>query len=157
MNNKNKGRLSMNRKIKDVMTSDVQVIRPDCKISEAAEKMKAMDVGSLPVCDSDKLVGLVTDRDIAIRAVAEGTDPRTVPVSEIMTSPITYCFGDQEVGDVARIMEAKQIRRLVVLNKDKRLVGIVSLGDLAVKSGKIAGEILEKVSEPVRGQQPAPH
>jgi CBS domain-containing protein len=104
----------------------------------------------LPVCDRDRLVGMLTDRDIAVRAVAEGYDPWTDHVKDAMTPDIVYCFEDQDVKEAAQLMKEKQIRRLVVLNRDKRLVGIVSLGDLAVDTGdeKLAGETLEQISEP---------
>ena len=106
----------------------------------------------LPVCDGDRLVGMITDRDITVRAVAGGDDPRTTRVQQVMTPEVIYCFDDADVKDVARQMEKNQVRRLPVLNQDKRLVGIVSLGDLAVRMGreKLAGEVLEHVSKPAR-------
>ena len=108
-------------------------------------------VGSLPVCENDRLVGMLTDRDIVVRAIADGCDTKTTTAREIMTPDIVYCFEDQDVQEAARLMEQNQIRRLVVLNRDKRLVGIVSLGDLAVETGDehLTGKTLEKVSEPV--------
>lgn len=138
--------------VKDVMTPNVQVILPDWSAQDAALKMKEMDVGALPVCDGERLIGLVTDRDIAMRMAALGHDPRHTSVYEVMSSPIIYCFEDQAVEDVARIMEVRQIRRLVVLDRNKRLTGIVSLGDIAFKTGRddLAGEILERVSRPRR-------
>jgi CBS domain-containing protein len=126
-------------------------MRPTASLQEAARKMRDLDVGPLPVCgDNDRLVGMLTDRDITVRAVAEGQDPKTARVQDIMTPDITYCFEDQDITEAARLMEEKQIRRLVVLNRDKRLVGIVSLGDLAVKTGdkKVSSEALEQVSQP---------
>jgi CBS domain-containing protein len=113
--------------------------------------MKALDVGPLPVCGpDDKLVGMVTDRDIVVRGVAPGLDPRTARVRDAMTEGISYCFEDDDVEQAARLMREKQIRRLVVLNRDKRLAGIVSLGDLAVETGgdEVAGKTLERVSQP---------
>ncbi len=138
----------MKSKIKEIMTIDVHVIQPDCNLQEAAQKMKKLNVGALPICDGKKLLGIVTDRDITLRAVASGCDIQNTKAREIMSSPIVYCFEDQDIEEVSRIMEVKQIRRLVVLNKEKKLVGIVSLGDVAVKTGRddLAGEILEKVS-----------
>jgi CBS domain-containing protein len=136
--------------LQKVMTSGVEVIPPEAILREAAEKMRRLNVGSLPVCDGERLIGMLTDRDITIRAVAEGCDPKTTTVREAMTPDIAYCFEDQEVQEAARIMEECQIRRLPILSRDKRLVGMVSLGDLAVSSGNqaLAGEILEQVSEP---------
>ena len=112
--------------------------------------MRRLDIGPLPVCDGDRLIGMLTDRDITIRAVAEGYDPNTTTVREAMTPDIAYCFDDQEVQDAVQLMERYQIRRLPILNRDKRLVGMVSLGDLAVSSGDQTrvGETLKHVSEP---------
>jgi CBS domain-containing protein len=137
-------------KIKDILTKDPQVIGPDAMICEAARMMKQCDVGMLPVCDGERLVGAITDRDLAIRAVAEGADPLRTKVEEVMTSGICYCFEDQDIEEVAHLMEDKQIRRMVVLNRDKRLTGIVSLGDFAVRSKDehLTEEVLECVSQP---------
>jgi CBS domain-containing protein len=136
--------------VKEVMTRGVECVSPDATLQEAARKMKDLDVGPLPICDNDRLAGMVTDRDITVRAVAEGKDPRNTPVREVMTPGINYCFEDDDVASAARQMKEKQIRRLVVLNREKRLVGIVSLGDLAVETGDdhLSGETLERVSQP---------
>jgi len=141
--------------VKDVMTSNVEVVHPDTTLQDAAKKMKDLDVGSLPVCDGQRLLGTVTDRDITVRAVAEGRNPTTTPVRESMTSGIVYCFEDQDVREAAKLMKEKQIRRLPILNRDKRLVGIVSLGDLAVDTGneKMAGQTLSGVSEPAQPER----
>lgn len=138
------------RRAKDVMTRNVQVILPDWLVQHAAQKMKELDVGALPVSDGERLIGFVTDRDIAIRMAACGMDPRRTQVFEVMSFSVIYCFEDQDVEDVARIMEAQQVRRLLVLDRTKRLSGIVSLGDIAFKTGRddLAGEILERISEP---------
>jgi CBS domain-containing protein len=137
-------------KVQDILTKDPEVIRPDASICEAARKMKECDIGMLPVCDGERLVGAITDRDLSIRAVAEGRDPNATKVSDVMTPGISYCFEDQELGDAAKVMEEKQIRRLPVLNRSKRLVGIVSLGDFAVRSeeDRLTEQVLECVSEP---------
>lgn len=135
----------------DVMTRGAECTRPGTILQNACERMKVLDVGSLPVCgDSDRLVGLLTDRDIIVRAVAEGLDLKTARVEDVMTPDIVYCFEDQDVAEAARLMGENQIRRLVVINRDKRLVGIVSLGDLAVSADndRLAGKTLEAVSEP---------
>jgi CBS domain-containing protein len=136
--------------VKDVMTKGAECVRPDDTLQDAARKMKGLDVGPLPVCDNDRLVGMITDRDITVRAVAEGKDPRSARVRDAMTEGVCYCFEDDDVADAARLMKEKQIRRLVVLNRDKRLAGIVSLGDLAVETGDehLAGQTLEHVSQP---------
>jgi CBS domain-containing protein len=138
-------------RIKDAMTEGVECARPNDSVAHAADRMRQLDVGALPVCgDNDKLIGMVTDRDITVRATAEACDPGETQVRDIMTPDIVFCFEDQDISEAANLMEEKQIRRLAVLNRDKRLVGIVSLGDLAVKSGddRLSGEALERVSEP---------
>ena len=137
-------------KIKEIMSRDVQVIHPDSMIQEAAGKMKTLDIGSLPVCDNHRLLGVLTDRDITVRAVASGRDPGTTKVSDTMTPELIYCFEDENVKEAAKLMERHQIRRLPILNRGKHLVGIVSLGDLALESGddKMSGQVLEEVSEP---------
>lgn len=136
--------------VRDIMSRDVEVIHPDSMIQEAASKMKKLDVGSLPVCENRRLLGVVTDRDIAVRAVAAGSDPTTTKVSDTMTPELIYCYEDEPVREAAKLMERHQIRRLPILNREKHLVGIVSLGDLAVETGneKLAGTVLEEVSEP---------
>jgi CBS domain-containing protein len=137
-------------KVNEIITRNPEVIRPDVVLVDAAQKMKSLDIGMLPVCDGDRLVGMITDRDITVLGVAQGCDPKTTRVREVMSPEVIYCFDDEDVKDVARTMEEKQVRRLPVLNREKRLVGIVSLGDLAVRAGKekLASEVLERVSEP---------
>lgn len=137
-------------KISEILTPNPQCISPETTLASAAQKMKSLDVGMLPICEKDRLVGTVTDRDIIIRAVASGANPNTATVREAMTPEIVYCFDDEDVEDAAELMEQKQVRRLPVLSRDKRLVGILSLGDLAVRTqrDKLAGEVLERVSEP---------
>jgi len=136
---------------KDVMTRGVECISPDATLQDAARKMRDLDVGPLPVCENDRLVGILTDRDIVVRGVAEGRDPQDSRVRDVMTRGIDYCFDDDDVAEAAWHMEAKQIRRLAVLDHNKRLVGIVSLGDLAVKSPDehLTAEALEQVSLPI--------
>ena len=137
--------------VRDIMTSNVEVIHPDSVIQEAAGKMKSLDVGSLPVCDNRRLIGVVTDRDITVRAVASGLDTRTAKVSEAMTPELIYCYEDEDVKEAAKLMERYQIRRLPILNREKQLVGIVALGDLALESSdRMSGQVLEEVSEPAK-------
>jgi CBS domain-containing protein len=138
--------------VREVMTPGAECICPTNSLQQAAQRMKQLDVGTLPVCgDNDRLVGMITDRDITVRAVAEACDSRTTTVKDVMTPDVVYCFEDQDVQQAAQLMKEYQIRRLVVLNRDKRLVGIVSLGDLAVETGdeKLAGQTLEHVSLPM--------
>jgi CBS domain-containing protein len=139
-------------KVSEAMTRGVECVSPETTLQEAARKMRDLDVGPLPICGDDRLVGMITDRDITVRAVAEGRDPKTARVQDVMTPDVIYVFEDQDVSEAARLMEENQVRRLVVLNRDKRLVGIVSLGDLAVETGseRLAGKTLEGVSEPAQ-------
>src|SRR5712671_2220518 len=110
-------------RVSEVMTRSVECTRLNATLQEAAAKMKSLDVGSLPVCDNDRLVGMVTDRDITVRATAAGETPTSVRVRDVMTPEVIYCFDDADVGNAALLMQQKQIRRLLVLNRDKRLVG----------------------------------
>jgi CBS domain-containing protein len=138
--------------IKDIMTRDVEVIEAGASVAEAAEIMKREDIGMLPVLDGQKLIGTVTDRDIVLRSVAEGRDALHTAVSEIVSGEVVYCFEDQSMEEAAELMGRKQIRRLVILNHEQRLAGILSLGDLAVDSPdkKPAAEALDRVSRPGR-------
>jgi CBS domain-containing protein len=137
-------------KTDQILTKSPEVISPDARICEAARMMRDHDFGMLPVCDGERLVGSITDRDLAIRAVAEGCDALSTRVRDIMTPEVFYCFEDSDVEEAARMMEEKKIRRLPVLDRNKKLVGIVSLGDLAVRSknASLTEEVLECVSEP---------
>ena len=111
--------------------------------------MSSLDVGALPVCDGDRLSGMITDRDITIRATADGRDPKTTPVKDCRSPEVVYCFEDQDVEDAQTLMEQKQIRRLPVLNRAKKLVGIIALADLATKAGaEKAGHAAEAISSP---------
>jgi len=136
--------------IKEVMSRQVEVVPPEATLWEAAQKMATLDVGPLPVCSGDQLVGMLTDRDITVRATAKGRDPKTTRVHEVMTPEVLYTFEDEDINEAARIMMEQQVRRLVVLNQSKQLVGIISLGDLAVHTGDVrqVGQTLEGVSEP---------
>ena len=135
-------------KVSEAMTRDVRVANPDETVQQAAKLMANLDAGVLPVGENDRLVGMVTDRDIAIRGVAEGKGP-DAKVREVMSKDVKYCYDDQEVCDVIQNMGDIKVRRLPVLNRDKRLVGILSLGDVAkVESEKETGEALSKISRP---------
>lgn len=136
-------------KINEIMTEDVEVIQPGATIQEAAEKLRAFDVGSLPVCNGENLVGMITDRDIALRLVALGRDPGRTKVEEIMTAEVLWCFEDQTIEEAGRMMKENQIRRLPVISQDRKLVGILSLGDLAIKTDALeeVGETLQEISE----------
>lgn len=136
--------------IKDIMTRHVECVSPEDTLQAAARKMRDLDVGPMPVCGPDgKLAGMLTDRDITVRATADGKDPSQCKVREAMTPQVICVYEDQDTGEVARQMKEKQIRRLLVLNRDKKLSGIVSLGDLSVDADKRqAGEVLKDVSAP---------
>ncbi|MDO8662864.1 MAG: CBS domain-containing protein [Candidatus Omnitrophota bacterium] len=135
--------------VKNEMTTKIEVVRPETSVKEVSQKMRDLNIGVLPVCENNRLVGIVTDRDITVRLTAEGKDPSSTKVKEIMSSKVEWCFEDEEVGRVADKMENKKIRRLPVINHDKELVGMLSLGDIVLRgSRETACKILEKVSEP---------
>jgi CBS domain-containing protein len=136
-------------KIQDVMTADVSFVGPDTPILEIARKMRDGDIGSTPVIENDRLAGIVTDRDIVVRVIAEGGDVRTKTARDAMSPGILYCYADDSVEAVLDNMGGQQIRRLPVVDRDKRLVGVVSLGDLALSGKrKAAGEALQEISQP---------
>lgn len=139
--------------VREVMTRDVEVIHPDATVEEAAERMEALNIGPLPVCDGQRLVGMITDRDITVRAVAAGVGPEA-KVRDVMTPEVAYAFEDQDVREAQQLMQDQQIRRLPILDRDKRLVGIVALGDLAVDADThAAGQTLEQISTPAKPER----
>ena len=144
-------------KLREIMTSNVEVIHPDDTLQIAAEKMRDRDIGFLPVCDGDRLTGVLTDRDLITRAFAEGMESKAMLGRDLVTSPAIYCFDDQNVDEAAKLMHDNQIRRLVVLSRDKQMVGVISLGDLAMTSNdKLTGDVLQSVSEPLSASRPEP-
>jgi CBS domain-containing protein len=135
-------------KVSEVMTRDVQTVRADQPVQEAASFMLSSDAGSIPVMDGDRLIGMITDRDIAVRGVAKGHGPDT-PVGDLMTNDLVILRIDDEIEDAASKMSEAQVRRLPVIDQDERLCGIVSLGDLSRETDSdCANEALEGVSEP---------
>ena len=126
--------------------------RPDATLREAAQTMRELDSGVLPIGENDRLLGTLTDRDITVRATAEGKDPNSTAVHEVMSSKVVSCFEDEDERDAAAKMEKHQLRRLIVLGRNDHLVGTVSLGDLPVHTAddQIAGEVTEAVSEPAQ-------
>lgn len=136
-------------KVRDAMTRDVRLVRPEQTLQDAARLMAELDIGCLPVEENDRMVGMITDRDIAVRAVAEGRGPQT-PVREAMSRDVKYCYDDQSVEEITRNMADIRVRRLPVVNRNKRLVGILALGDLAIDEGAQdgAGAALCGISRP---------
>jgi CBS domain-containing protein len=136
-------------KIHEIMSKTVKCVDATLPIAKAAEAMRELDIGFLPIRDHDKLVGTITDRDITIRSVAQGRDPRLGRVSEIMTQELYYCYDDDDIEHVARYMQEKEVRRMVILSRSEELVGVVSLGDIARSVGeqKLAGETLGEIAE----------
>jgi CBS domain-containing protein len=137
-------------RLSNIMTGSIETVPPGCSLAEAAKKMASQDIGSLPVCsDKRKVVGIITDRDITVRAVARGLDPNHTTVQEVMTRDVLSCSADSEIEDACQLMEKRQVRRLLVTDEDDTPVGIVSLGDIALcMREKQSGEVLRKVSEP---------
>jgi len=133
-------------RVAEAMSTDVQTVNPDQSIVDAAKAMADCDCGALPVAQGDRMVGMVTDRDIVVRAIAQGKSPDT-RIKDVMSPDIKYCFEDDDLDEVARNMGDLQVRRLPVVNKDKRLVGILSLGDIAVSEEQPAGTALQGISE----------
>lgn len=133
--------------VKDTMTRHVEVINPDSTIKEAAEKMLSLNVGGLPVCDNNKIIGIITDRDITIRSTSKGFDPNNIMVKDIMTRDVECCYLDQNVMDVADQMSERHIKRLPVMSNNNTLIGIVTVGDFAKRaSRKIAAKVLGRIS-----------
>jgi CBS domain-containing protein len=137
-------------KIADIMSTDVRTVQPQDSLRRAAQCMQELDVGALPVCDGERLLGMVTDRDIAVRAIADGLNPDEACVSDIMTPDVAFCTADQDAEEAKRLMGARQVRRLPVIDDDRRLVGIVSLGDLATRQTGHIDRAVREISEPSR-------
>ncbi|WP_131781539.1 CBS domain-containing protein [Legionella gresilensis] len=135
--------------VKDIMTSNPQYLFANSTIEEAAKKMQDLDTGFLPIGDkdADKIVGTITDRDIVISAIAQGKNLNS-PIRDIMHKGVCYCYEDDDINDACELMQDQQIRRLIVLNKDKRLTGVISLGDISLKCDEeTSGETLEAISK----------
>jgi CBS domain-containing protein len=136
-------------KIREIMTPDAQCVGPEETLVNAATLMRQLDAGVLPVCHEGDVVGMITDRDIVIRAVADARPPTTTRVREVMSPGSVHVFDDQDVDEVVKVMEDHQIRRVPVMTREKRLVGIISLGDIVVDtSAALSGEALKRVSQP---------
>ena len=137
-------------KVNEIMTHNAETISSEDNVVTAAEKMSTLEVGALPVWEGDELVGMITDRDITVRATARNLSPSSTLISQIMTPQVFYCFDDDDISEAAKIMEEKTVHRLLVLNSDYEPVGFVSLSDIAVKSHDehLTYEVIEKISEP---------
>ncbi|HYH94622.1 DUF2267 domain-containing protein [Hyalangium sp.] len=143
------------RRVEDVMTRDVEVVSPEDTLKDVAERMRTLNVGPMPVCDGEKLKGIITDRDIVVRAVSQGMDPNSTRVSKVMTEEVEFIYSDEGIELAAQRMREEQIRRILVVSRDKKLVGILSLGDISQAMGEHeTGRTLEAISEPT---QPMPH
>lgn len=135
--------------IRDAMTKGVRVARPDAPVMELAKRMRDEDIGSIPVAENDKLIGMVTDRDIVTRCVAETPDLSSIRARDVMSPKVLYCFENDSVVNVLANMREQQVRRLPVVNRDKRLVGVVSIGDLSQIEAQNAGTALQGISRPL--------
>jgi CBS domain-containing protein len=137
--------------VAEVMTRGVRTLSPKDSMLKAAMAMEELDVGSVPVCDGEQLLGMVTDRDITIRGVAHGKPADSTPLSEVMSKGVHWCFEDDSIDKVVDEMRDAKIRRVPVVDRDKHLVGILSLGDVAAKADSVeAGEALSNISEPAK-------
>ena len=134
-------------KVREIMTTNVECVSPDAGLLELANKMKTLDVGFIPICESDRLVGTVTDRDIVIRGLAGGKSINTCKARDIMTKDVFWCFEDEDVKEVASKMREKEVRRMLILNPEKRLVGVVSIGDISKVEEKESGKTLKDITE----------
>lgn len=136
-------------KVRQIMSRNVQYVAPTTLTAKAAEKMRDLNIGFLVVLDDDRLAGTLTDRDIAIRSVAQGRDPRASRVKDIMTPTVFYCYDDDDIERVGEQMREKEVRRMAILNRNNELIGVVSLGDIARTSGEteLAGETLAEIAE----------
>jgi CBS domain-containing protein len=142
----------MGTKVQDVMTGRPRAVSPDTPISEAAQLMESEDVGSLPVLEGDQLAGVVTDRDIVVRAIAKGKDPRGMPVREVSSRDVVTVRADEDLSEALRLMASNQVRRLPVVDEDNRLVGVLSQADVAMEAKeKSVGEMVEEISKPPSG------
>ncbi len=134
-------------KVKDVMHKGVVWVSPDTSLSKIARKMRDEDIGAVPIGENDRLVGMVTDRDICCRGLGDSHDVSKLTARDVMSKPILYCKADQSVEDAVRLMEKKKVRRLPVINEKKRMVGMLALGDVAMKAkASLSGEVIKAVS-----------
>lgn len=142
----------MGTKVSDVMTARPRAVSPDTPVSQVAELMESEDIGAIPILDGDQLAGMITDRDIVIRAVAKGKDPRGMPAREISSREVVTVRPDSNLSDALELMASHQVRRLPVVDEDNRLIGVVSQADIALAAReKAVGEMVEEISKPPEG------
>jgi CBS domain-containing protein len=134
-------------RVREIMTSNVECLEPEATLKDIAQEMKSLDVGFIPICENDRLVGTVTDRDIVIRAVADGNDVNTIKARDIMSREIVYAFEEDDVKDVAEKMREKDVRRILIMDESKRLVGVVSIGDISKVEEKVSGKTLHDITD----------
>ncbi len=136
-------------KVREIMSRNVECVDPDTSIKEIAQTMRLLDVGFVPICEGNRVIGTLTDRDITIRHVADGQNPYRVKGRDIMTPSVLYCYADQDVEEVGRYMQEHQVRRVLIFDPGENLVGVVSLGDISKAAGEeyLAGEILKEIAE----------
>jgi CBS domain-containing protein len=132
--------------VEEIMHREVRRTDPDMSLADTAGKMRDLNVGCLLVCENDELIGIITDRDVTCRAVAELRDPATTTVRDVMSQDVAFCFNDQRASEAARIMREKKVRRLPVFDRDKHMVGILTLSDLAIHTPEVTGEVVRSVS-----------
>jgi CBS domain-containing protein len=137
---------------KEVMTKPVECISPEMQVDEIARTMKSMDIGFVPVCQNDRLIGAVTDRDIVLRGIAAGKDLKDCKARDIMTTDVFWCYDDQTADEVADFMAKREIRRVVIVDRDKRIAGVISIGDLAKNEQRKAGETICTIAEAPRAR-----
>jgi CBS domain-containing protein len=142
--------------VREIMTHRAETIGPDETLQAAARKMKELGIGALPVCEADRLIGMLTDRDIVVRSTAEGRDPARGDVRSAMTAQVIYCFEHEPIDRAGQLMEERAVRRIMVLDAGKRLVGMLSVDDLVFVNRALAAEVIEKNREPERPVQRGP-
>jgi CBS domain-containing protein len=138
--------------VREIMSSDVSMVAPDTTIQDAARQIRDADVGALPVGDNDQLIGMITDRDIVVRGVAEGKVDGGATVRDVLTEDLTFCFEEDDVDDAANLMADRQVRRLPVLDADRKLVGMLALADISRRDVDAGGAALGDISQPSEGQ-----
>lgn len=143
----------MKRKVDDLMTRVVEVVPPEMSVRDVAARMKERNIGSYPVCDEGRLVGMVTDRDLALRVLAEGRPAESTPVGDVMSRDVASCGPDDRLDDVLTLMAGRQVRRIPVVEADGRLVGLVTLGKIAETDCEASGEVLKEVVQPSIGER----